>query len=207
MRFDFFPLRQQALSYPSRSGNGYGNQKKRSVHSTQFWRGEHATSMDAKFKAPIAKNPDQWKKDPAHFDLEGIDTPSSVALNKIIGQDHFAQSGVQDLIESGKTSEQALKIYFDSTEGDFTQLPIEYVLYADKMGWPIKNKPHWFGELRNVPDLPDGHEWVVKADYKGETQTTHNFADHNEVARYIYNSRGRYDNIRVSTRPFKAKWR
>ena len=110
-------------------------------------------------------------------------------------------------LAEGKSLEQALQIYVNGVEGDVSELPIPLAEYADRKGW-LKKKPHWWGEMKNVPEMPPGHdEYIMKLDYQGETQTNVNIGDKSDVAKQLYNSRGRYDNIRVLTRKFQEKKR
>lgn len=47
----------------------------RSVRSVQAARSLKAQNMDTRLRAPLAKTAEQWKNNPNHFDLNGIDTP------------------------------------------------------------------------------------------------------------------------------------
>lgn len=283
------------MSYSPKGGHSYGGNH-RKARAFQASRSKRSQELDSKRRAPIAKTTGQWMKDPAHSDLEGIDTPLVVVssapslevdpdewvenkeipdtwekkdgveissygfkttypfvqvgkhydsemgkdvgfevkevgthtintlnlsksreeavmfakqylgLTKLIGYDFFAERSIKESLVSGKSIEEALKHYVDSVEGDASQLPVGLAEYAYHKQW-LKKQPHWFHEIVNVPDIPKDHEYIVKVDYKGETQTYNNIGDKNDVAKLLYNSRGRYENIRVESRKFKPKVR
>jgi len=75
------PFSSEASSlggYNSRGGHGYGNNNRhgnRSVASMQASRSARSRAMDARLRAPIAKNEEQWLNDPGHYDLPDVDLP------------------------------------------------------------------------------------------------------------------------------------
>lgn len=63
------------MRYKGKSKGRYGNRSKRSVRSVQASRSKRARNQDARLRAPIAKNSEQWTNDPSHFDLPKVDLP------------------------------------------------------------------------------------------------------------------------------------
>jgi hypothetical protein len=66
-----FLLRLIKLRYKKTGHSRYGH----SVRQVQASRSKRAKAIDAGLKAPIAKTPEQWMKQPNRFDLPNIDTP------------------------------------------------------------------------------------------------------------------------------------
>jgi hypothetical protein len=72
--FNLFSFEDSNLSYRGSKKGSYG--KVRSVKAIQADRSKRARSIDAAFKAKIG-TPDQWRSDPARYDIDGLDTPNS----------------------------------------------------------------------------------------------------------------------------------
>jgi hypothetical protein len=65
------------LSYRGRSQGSYGNIRKlQRVHAR---RSSRAKKTDESLRAPIAKTPEQWLRQPNRFDIPDVDTPKQSA--------------------------------------------------------------------------------------------------------------------------------
>jgi hypothetical protein len=68
--FSIFLLRYAVLGYKQKPRSHY-----RSPRQVQAARTRHARRIDEALKAPRAKTPEQWMRQPNRFDLPDIDTP------------------------------------------------------------------------------------------------------------------------------------
>jgi hypothetical protein len=73
-----------------------------------------------------------FSKGTAHLSVPKRITSKETNLNRLLGEDFFARQAIDESIKSGRTVDDALRIYVNSVEGDTSQLPKPLVTYAKK---------------------------------------------------------------------------